>query len=68
MRLAPYIEFSVSHLQELVFGLQQFQQVDNEALFVLDSKVIRSIWRFHWLSYFEGIPFQPELVLQQIYK
>jgi hypothetical protein len=64
MRLAPYIAFSVSHLQELVFGLQQFQLVDNEASFVLASKVIQSIW----LSHFEEVPFQPELVLQQIYK
>jgi hypothetical protein len=60
MRLAPYTEFSVSHIQELVFGLQQFQLVDNEALFVLASKVIRFIWRFHWLSHFKGVPFQPE--------
>ncbi|KAI8875092.1 hypothetical protein K501DRAFT_203348, partial [Backusella circina FSU 941] len=46
-RFALFTEFSASRLYELVFGLQRFQLVNNEALYVFASKVIRSIWRYH---------------------
>ncbi|KAI8885578.1 hypothetical protein K501DRAFT_179639, partial [Backusella circina FSU 941] len=67
-RFAPFTEFSASSLHKLVFGLQRFQPVNNEALYVLVSKVIRSIWRYHWLFFFDGVLFQTDLVLQQVYK
>ncbi|KAI8877701.1 hypothetical protein K501DRAFT_337251 [Backusella circina FSU 941] len=61
---APFTEFSASRLHELVFSLQRFQLVNNEALYVLASKVIRSIWRYHWQFFFDGVPLQTDLVLQ----
>lgn len=66
-RYIPYLDFSEAAILDLLFRFQQFPLVDNLALQTLVAKVMRSIWRFHWLYIKENVPFQSDLVIQKVF-
>ncbi|KAI8643282.1 hypothetical protein BD408DRAFT_415271 [Parasitella parasitica] len=61
------LDFSEAAILDLLFRFQQSPLVDNLALQTLAAKVMRSIWRFHWLYFKENVPFQPDLVIQKVF-
>jgi len=65
---APHLSFDIAHIKSIVYQLKKVDHVNNTLLLVLVSKIIRHIWRSHWLFVISEVPFRPERIALQIFK
>ncbi|EIE78403.1 hypothetical protein RO3G_03107 [Rhizopus delemar RA 99-880] len=66
-QFAPYLEFQQDDVYAILMNLQQHDYVNNTRLLLLCSSVLMHIWRAHWRSVFDEVPFQEHVIIEKIY-
>lgn len=66
-QFAPYLEFQQDDVYAILMNLQQHDYVNNTRLLLLCSSVLMHIWRAHWRSVFDQVPFQEHVIMDKIY-